>query len=82
MLDNHYFKLSLDVINRLEDEIDAIDDAPAPLLPTGQQVTLGLAGGAVGGAVVGRSSRGAALVVGSALVAFSLGVLITFDTLI
>ena len=39
----------------------------------GKQVSIGLTGGALTGAVVGRTSRGAAVVVGSGLVAFSLG---------
>ena len=58
--------------------MDAIDDKPAPLLPMGKQVTIGLTGGALTGAVVGRTSRGAAVVVGSGLVAFSLGKLHSF----
>merc|ERR1739838_834435 len=77
------FDCLTDVINRLEDEINAIDDKPAPLLPMGKQVAIGLTGGALTGAVVGRTSRGAAVVVGSGLVAFSLassfGVLDEFD---
>ena len=66
-------KSNLDVLNRLEDEIDAIEDAPAPLYSTGKQVAVGITAGTVTGAIAGRVSKGAAIVIGSALVGFSLG---------
>jgi hypothetical protein len=72
-----------DALNRMEDELDNLQDEPVPVYPTGQQIAIGLTGGTISGAILGRVSKGAAIVVGSSLVVVTLansyGLLDDFD---
>merc|ERR1711868_232542 len=72
-----------DALNRMEDELDNLQDEPVPVYPTGQQIAIGITGGTITGAILGRVSKGAAIVVGSSLVVVTLansyGLLDDFD---